>query len=42
LAVAQRRAELDRAFIARGIRPFYMGGAFDGEALSQYFFEATA
>jgi uncharacterized protein (DUF58 family) len=41
-AVAQRRAELERAFIARGIRPFYVNGAFDGEALSQYFFEATA
>ena len=41
-AVAQRRAELDRAFIARGIRPFHVSGAFDGEALSQYFFEAAA
>lgn len=41
-AVARRKAELDRTFIARDIRPFYARGAFDGEAMSQYFFEAAA
>jgi uncharacterized protein (DUF58 family) len=41
-AVAQRRTALDRLFAARGIRPFYTGGAFDGEAMSRYFFEAAA
>jgi uncharacterized protein (DUF58 family) len=41
-AVARRKAELDRTFIARNIRPFYARGAFDGEAMSQYFFEAAA
>jgi hypothetical protein len=41
-AVERRRAELNTLFAARGIRPFYMSGGFDSEALSQYFFEATA
>lgn len=41
-AVARRRAELDRLFAARAIRPFYVSGAFDGEAMSHYFFEAAA
>lgn len=41
-AVAARRAELERFFAARTIRPFYMNGAFDADALSQYFFEAAA
>lgn len=41
-AVERRRAELDRLFAARGIRPFYVSGEFDSEALSHYFFEATA
>lgn len=41
-AVARRREELQALFAARGIRPFHVTGAFDGEALSQYFFEATA
>jgi uncharacterized protein (DUF58 family) len=41
-AVALRRAELDRLFASRSIRPFYVSGEFDGEALSHYFFEATA
>lgn len=41
-AVARRKAELDRIFIARNIRPFYAQGEFDGEAMSQYFFEAAA
>jgi hypothetical protein len=41
-AVAQRRMALDQLFAARAIRPFYTGGAFDGEAMSRYFFEAAA
>lgn len=41
-AVEQRRAELNALFTARGIRPFYVSGEFDSEALSHYFFEATA
>ncbi|MBL8265247.1 DUF58 domain-containing protein [Steroidobacter sp.] len=41
-AVERRRGELNSLFAARGIRPFYVSGAFDGEALSHYFFEATA
>lgn len=41
-AVERRRAELDQLFTARGIRPFYVSGEFDSEALSNYFFEATA
>jgi uncharacterized protein (DUF58 family) len=41
-AVEQRRAELNKLFAARGIRPFHISGEFDGEALSDYFFEATA
>jgi hypothetical protein len=41
-AVARRRAELNALFSARGIRPFYISGEFDSEALSHYFFEATA
>lgn len=41
-AVKRRRAELNRIFSARGIRPFYISGEFDGEALSNYFLEATA
>jgi uncharacterized protein (DUF58 family) len=41
-AVERRRAELNALFSARGIRPFYISGEFDSEALSQYFFEATA
>jgi len=40
--VAQRRAQLDRLFAQREIRPFYVSGAFDGEAMSHYFFEAVA
>jgi hypothetical protein len=40
--VARRKAELDRTFVARNIRPFYAKGEFDGEAMSQYFFEAAA
>lgn len=41
-AVDRRRAELNALFSARGIRPFYISGEFDSEALSHYFFEATA
>lgn len=41
-AVERRRGELNGLFTARGIRPFYISGEFDGEALSHYFFEATA
>jgi hypothetical protein len=40
-AVAARRAEIDRIFAAREVRPFYVEGDFDGEALSQYFLEAA-
>lgn len=41
-SVARRQAELDRAFLARDIRPFHVRGAFDGKAMSQYFLEAAA
>ncbi|WP_129780746.1 DUF58 domain-containing protein [Peristeroidobacter soli] len=41
-AIERRRAELNALFSAHGIRPFYVSGEFDNEALSQYFFEATA
>jgi len=41
-AVARRRTELDGVFAARSIRPFYVVGAFDAEAMSQYFLEAGA
>ncbi len=38
--VEQRRAEIDSFFAAHAIRPFYMEGVFDADALSRYFFEA--
>jgi hypothetical protein len=41
-AVARRRTELDGLFAARAIRPFYVVGEFDAEAMSQYFLEASA
>ena len=41
-AVARRRAELDDVFGARGLRPFYLQGGFDAEALGQHLFEAQA
>lgn len=41
-AVERRRQQLNELFAARGIRPFYISGEFDNEALSHYFFEATA
>jgi uncharacterized protein (DUF58 family) len=40
--VARRRAELAGIFGPRGIRPFYVESAFDPEAMSRYFLEATA
>ena len=41
-SVERRRAEIDEFFHARTLRPFYMEGAFDADALSRYFFEADA
>jgi hypothetical protein len=41
-AVVQRRAELDGLFAKHAVRPFYVQGEFDGEAMSRYFFEAAA
>jgi hypothetical protein len=41
-AVVQRRAEIDSFFAGHGIRPFYIEGELDTEALSRYFFEADA
>jgi hypothetical protein len=38
--VARRRSEIDGYFNAHTIRPFYMEGRFDADALSRYFFEA--
>ncbi|MBC8746175.1 MULTISPECIES: DUF58 domain-containing protein [Paraburkholderia] len=40
--VARRRDELAAGFGARGIRPFYVEGGFDPEAMSRYFLELTA
>jgi hypothetical protein len=39
-AVARRRAEIDSFFASHSIRPFYVEGAFNADALSRYFFEA--
>jgi hypothetical protein len=39
-AVAHRRAEINGFFASRGVRPFYIEGSFDADALSRYFFEA--
>ncbi|MFL9961876.1 VWA domain-containing protein [Paraburkholderia sediminicola] len=39
--VERRRAELGGIFGARGMRPFYVEGAFDPEAMSRYFLETT-
>lgn len=39
-AVAQRRTEINSFFASRSLRPFYIEGAFDADALSRYFFEA--
>ncbi|CAN7302125.1 DUF58 domain-containing protein [Caballeronia sp. LjRoot29] len=41
-AAARRRAEIDRLFDKRGIRPFYLQGEFNAESLSRYFLEAVA
>lgn len=41
-SAAARRTELDQQFASRGIRPFYVTGQFDSEAMSQYFFEVAA
>jgi hypothetical protein len=41
-AAAARRAELQELFVERGIRPFFVTGGFDSEAMSQYFFEVAA
>lgn len=41
-AVARRRAELEALFAKRSIRPFYVVGAFDADALSRYFMEQGA
>ena len=40
--VERRRAEIDEFFRAHTLRPFYMEGIFDADALSRYFFEADA
>jgi len=41
-AVAQRRSEINGFFASRGVRPFYVEGSFDADALSRYFFEFEA
>lgn len=41
-AVAQRRIALDRLFGARGLRPFYLQGAFDAQALTNHLCEVEA
>ena len=41
-AVARRRSELDHLFGARGLRPFYLQGRFDAQALSSHLFEGLA
>jgi hypothetical protein len=33
---------LNRLFALRAMRPVYVTGHFDGEAMSQYFFEVAA
>ncbi len=40
-AFEQRRADLQKLFADRGMRPFFMTGPFDADALSRYFFEAV-
>jgi uncharacterized protein (DUF58 family) len=37
-----RRTELNQLFASRGMRPFFVTGQFDSEAMSQYFFEVAA
>jgi hypothetical protein len=41
-SAAARRTELNQLFATRAMRPFYVTGHFDGEAMSQYFFEVAA
>jgi hypothetical protein len=41
-AVSQHRATLDRLFGARGLRPFYLQGGFDAQALSNHLCELEA
>src|SRR5690606_33496637 len=41
-SVARRRLTLDRLFAAHAIRTFHVSGAFEGDALSRYFFEISA
>lgn len=41
-AVSTRREAIRRYFLDRGLRPFFAVGAFDAEAMSEYFFEANA
>ena len=41
-SVARRKADLAERLARRNIRPFYISGEFDGEALSRYFIEAAA
>jgi hypothetical protein len=40
--VAQRRSEIDALFAHAGMRPFYLLGDFDPEALSRHFLEGDA
>jgi uncharacterized protein (DUF58 family) len=40
--VTARRAQIVQFFAVRGVHPFFVCGAFNGEALSQYFFETAA
>ncbi|MFO1207471.1 MAG: DUF58 domain-containing protein [Burkholderiales bacterium] len=37
-AYAKRRAQLTRRFLDNGIRPFFLTGAFQADALSEFFF----
>lgn len=41
-SAAARRTELNQVFAARAMRPFFVTGRFDSEAMSQYFFEVSA
>src|SRR4051812_23025678 len=41
-AVVQRRAALDRLFGAHGLRPFYLQGALDAQALTNHLCEVAA
>lgn len=41
-SAAARRTELNQVFASRAMRPFYVSGRFDSEAMSQYFFEVSA